>query len=58
VVGEDGVLQSCTIEGAGNIVIHGTFLEDKSPGIVGPNRLIVSSRGAIQATVRQPEGHT
>jgi hypothetical protein len=58
VVGDAGVLQSCTIEGAGNIIIHGRFLEEKSPGIVGPKRLIVSSRGAIQATVHQPEGHT
>ena len=58
VIGQAGLLHSCTIEGAGNIVIHGTFLEDASPGIVGPRRVIVSSSGALRATVKQPEDNT
>ena len=54
VVGESGILEACTIAGAGNIVVHGKFLEKKSPGIVGPRRLVVSARGAVRATVQQP----
>jgi hypothetical protein len=53
VLSEAGVLDSCTISGAGNIIVHGTFLEKKGPSIFGPRRLIVSARGALRATVEQ-----
>jgi uncharacterized protein YjbI with pentapeptide repeats len=53
VVGEAGVLADCNISGAGSITVHGQFFERQSPGIVGPRELVVSSGGAVVASVRQ-----
>jgi uncharacterized protein YjbI with pentapeptide repeats len=53
VIGEAGVLADCTISGAGAITVHGQFFERESPGIVGPRELVVSSGGAVVASVRQ-----
>jgi uncharacterized protein YjbI with pentapeptide repeats len=53
VVGESGVLADCNISGAGSITVHGQFFERESPGIVGPRELVVSSGGALVASVRQ-----
>jgi len=58
VVSEAGALRDCTVVGAGNITIHGTFFEGQSPSIVGAKQLTVSSRGAVIATVHQPVCHT
>jgi uncharacterized protein YjbI with pentapeptide repeats len=55
VVGEGGVLADCNISGAGSITVHGQFFERQSPGIVGPRELVVSSGGAVVASVRQNE---
>jgi hypothetical protein len=53
VVGEAGVLKDCVITGAGEITIHGKFFERESPGIIGPRRLVVSSRGSVVGAVEQ-----
>jgi hypothetical protein len=58
VIGEAGVLKDCVISGAGDITIHGKFFERESPGIVGPRRLVVSSRGAVQGAVEQSSEST
>jgi hypothetical protein len=58
VIGEAGVLDQCTINGAGNITLHGRFVQNKIPGIVGPNKLVVSSRGALVGTVQQTDNPT
>jgi hypothetical protein len=55
VVGAAGVLADCQILGAGNITVHGKFFERQSPGIVGPRRLVVSSRGALVSSVAQSD---
>ena len=52
-IGPSGVLADCEIVGAGCITVHGKFFEKASPGIVGPRRLTVSSRGAVVAAVAQ-----
>jgi len=46
------------ILGAGDITIHGTFLEAESPGIVGPRQLVVSAGGAVKSAVEQMKGLT
>ncbi|HLU67803.1 MAG TPA: hypothetical protein VKZ63_16075, partial [Kofleriaceae bacterium] len=53
VVGASGVLADCTVVGHGRIVISGKFYEQKSPGIVGPTQLVVSSGGCLVAEVVQ-----
>jgi hypothetical protein len=53
VVAEAGVLDQCTIAGAGDITLHGRFVESKTPGIVGPRTLSVSARGSLEGTVQQ-----
>jgi len=53
VVGETGVLADCQIAGAGSVTVHGQFFERESPGIVGPREVIVSSKGALVASVEQ-----
>lgn len=52
-IGEPGVLKNCEIVGRGKITIHGRFFERKSPGIVGAERVVVSSRGALVGGVEQ-----
>src|SRR5262249_9171055 len=52
-VGKAGVLAHCRIEGAGNITLHGRFFERESPGIVGPNQLVVTSEGQLVGQVEQ-----
>jgi uncharacterized protein YjbI with pentapeptide repeats len=58
VLGETGVLADCHIAGAGSITVHGQFFERESPGIVGPRELVVSSAGAVVASVKQNEALT
>jgi uncharacterized protein YjbI with pentapeptide repeats len=58
VLGKDAVLADCKVTGAGRIVIHGKFFEGESPGIVGPRELMVSSAGALIASVQQGESAT
>ncbi len=54
-LGKHGVLQGCQIVGFGEIVIHGEFRENgKSPGFVGPKRLIVGKHGVVSSSVQQP----
>src|SRR5204863_9148553 len=54
VVGEAGVLADCQISGDGEITVHGHFFERESPGIVGVRALVVTSRGALVASLQQP----
>jgi hypothetical protein len=53
VVGAGGVLSDCTVVGHGSIHIAGKFYERKSPGIVGPTQLVVSTGGCLVAEVEQ-----
>lgn len=53
VVGAAGVLSDCTVVGHGSIHIAGKFFERKSPGIVGPTQLVVSTGGCLVAEVEQ-----
>lgn len=53
VVGSGGVLSDCTVVGHGSILIAGKFYERKSPGIVGPTQLVVSTGGCLVAEVEQ-----
>lgn len=53
VVGSGGVLSDCTVVGHGSIHIAGKFYERKSPGIVGPTQLVVSTGGCLVAEVEQ-----
>jgi uncharacterized protein YjbI with pentapeptide repeats len=53
IVGPSGVLADCEIIGGGAVTVHGKFFERKSPGIVGPRQLSVSSRGAVVSAVSQ-----
>jgi hypothetical protein len=55
VVGEAGVLADCKIAGAGSVTVNGHFFERESPGIVGAREVAVSSKGALVASVQQPE---
>ena len=56
VVGKDGVLSGCQVSGAGNLTIHGQFLErDRGPGIIGPTQVVVSSNGCVVSAIRQPD---
>jgi uncharacterized protein YjbI with pentapeptide repeats len=54
VVGKAGILNGCQIRGAGRITIHGKFVEQESPGIVGATQLVVSSQGSLVAAIEQP----
>lgn len=53
VVGSGGVLSDCTVVGHGSVHIAGKFYERKSPGIVGPTQLVVSTGGCLVAEVEQ-----
>jgi uncharacterized protein YjbI with pentapeptide repeats len=53
VIGPSGVLADCEIVGAGCITVHGKFFERAAPGIVGPRKLMVSSRGAVVSAIAQ-----
>jgi hypothetical protein len=57
VVGADGRLVDCTVTG-GRVHIIGTFLERRSPALIGTSELLVSSVGALAATVQQPAEST
>ena len=35
------------------MTVHGHFFERESPGIVGPREVMVSSKGALVASVQQ-----
>jgi hypothetical protein len=52
-IGEAGVLKNCEIVGRGKITVHGRFFERKSPGIVGAERVVVSSKGALVGGIEQ-----
>jgi hypothetical protein len=58
VVGKEGVLAGCKIQGAGNVTVNGKFFEDASPGIIGVRQLVVSSCGSLVAAVEQPPERT
>ncbi len=58
VVGSGGVLSDCTVVGHGSIHIAGKFYERKSPGIVGPTQLVVSTGGCLVAEVEQAQEAT
>jgi uncharacterized protein YjbI with pentapeptide repeats len=52
-IGEPGVLKNCEIVGRGKITVHGRFFERKSPGIVGAERVVVSSKGSLVGGIEQ-----
>jgi uncharacterized protein YjbI with pentapeptide repeats len=52
-IGEPGVLKDCEIVGRGKITVHGRFFERKSPGIVGAERVVVSSKGSLVGGIEQ-----
>lgn len=58
VVGPEGVLAGCQVTGGGNITISGTFFEGKTPGIVAPKTLVVTSTGALVGAVEQSKERT
>jgi hypothetical protein len=53
VIGPEGVLAGCNITGGGNITVSGHFFEGKTPGIVGPRKLVVTAGGAVVGAVEQ-----
>jgi hypothetical protein len=53
IVGKSGVLSDCQIRGGGNITINGHFFEKQSPGIVGPEQVVVNSGGSLVGAVEQ-----
>jgi uncharacterized protein YjbI with pentapeptide repeats len=58
IIGKDGVLAGCRIQGAGNVTVHGKFFEDKAPGIAGVRQLVVSACGSLVGAVEQPSEKT
>ncbi len=58
VIGRGGVLSGCQIRGAGRITIHGKFVEQETPGIVGVTQLVVSAAGSLVGAVEQPPEQT
>jgi uncharacterized protein YjbI with pentapeptide repeats len=54
VIGKGGVLQGCQIRGSGRITIHGKFVEQEAPGIVGATQLVVSANGSLVGAIEQP----
>jgi hypothetical protein len=52
-IGEPGVLKNCEIVGRGKITVHGRFFERQSPGIVGAERVVVSSKGSLVGGIEQ-----
>ena len=59
VVGQHGVLEGCSIKGAGDILVHGRFAQaGDGPSIVGPRRVVVAAGGSLAATVLQPAEQT
>lgn len=55
-VGQQGTLNGCSIEGAGDVVIQGSFCKDgEGPSIMGAKRLVVGNSGSIIGTVEQHE---
>jgi len=57
VLGEKGLMKDCTIRG-GQITIHGRFVEGDKPGLVKPDRLVVTSAGVVVSKIVQPEQPT
>jgi hypothetical protein len=54
VIGKSGVLKDCQVSGAGDVTVHGRFLENQKPGISGVKKLVVSSQGGVISTIIQP----
>jgi len=53
-IGHKGALNGCSIEGAGDIVVQGSFCkEGDAPAILGAKRLVVGNSGSIIGTVEQ-----
>jgi len=53
-LGPHGTLEDCSITGAGEIVLQGSFVQkDSQPSIVGPKRLIVMKTGSLTGCVEQ-----
>jgi uncharacterized protein YjbI with pentapeptide repeats len=54
-IGPNGVLDSCQINGSGEIVVLGEFTENGgAPGLKGIKRLIVGKNGFVSGTLQQP----
>ncbi|HEY2511841.1 MAG TPA: pentapeptide repeat-containing protein [Polyangiaceae bacterium] len=58
IVGKNGVLAGCRIQGAGNVTVNGKFFEDKAPGIVGVRQPVVTAGGSLVGAVEQPAEKT
>jgi len=59
ILGENGVLDGCRIEGAGDLFVKGRVTETgEDPSIVGPRRVVVAASGSLVATVKQPAEST
>jgi len=59
VIGKNGILAGCQINGFGKIVINGHYYERSAPGIVGPREVIVTAGGTLVGAVEQaPEDGT
>ena len=57
VLGDKGSMKDCTISG-GRLTIHGRFEQGEQPGLVEPQRLVVSSTGVVASTLKQPQAPT
>ncbi len=59
ILGENGVLDGCRIEGAGDLFLKGRVTESgDEPSIVGARRVVVAASGSLVATVKQPAEQT
>ncbi len=58
ILGKDGLLDGCQINGNGIIIIHGRFVEETSPGINGAKQVIVGASGYVKGSVKQPPAMT
>jgi uncharacterized protein YjbI with pentapeptide repeats len=59
IVGEHGVLEGCSIQGAGDILVRGRVTENgDTPSLVGLRRVVVAASGSLVATVQQPPEQT
>ncbi len=59
IVGEHGVLDGCSIRGAGDILVRGRVMTNESgPTLVGLRKVVVSETGSLVATIQQPPEQT
>jgi hypothetical protein len=58
-IGSVGVLEGCHINGPGEIIVHGTFVQGNgTPSIREPRRVIVSRSGSIEGQIVQHRERT